>query len=296
MPSPCARGGRKPIQPKPPGGRFAPAVFRFGLAALLVAELASTGCFVATQSFNHGKVLKPGEGMLTIGLGRRRYHILDEHWESEEVVVFDTVSTDPMVIDTGYTWSEYSVPDDTSLSTKFCGSFNYRLGFLDRYPFGKGTELGFHVEIPSQSYSFYGLPLLEFEARCGLTGFVLFEGVFHHNVSAGWAVGGWVDNGWFAGYTASVERTHFISYLNTRLQLQATDFTKYEFVDREDFLDRHDRIFNIRHAAGISLKLPRMVVLPDYITPELSIVYPHYSALRHVGFAFHVGFRWLNGI
>lgn len=255
-----------------------------------------SGCFVASQSFNHGKVLKPGEGMLTIGLGRRRYHEVDGYWDSEHNAVFDTVSTEPLVVDTDYIWSEHFVHTDTSMSAELCGSFNYRLGFLDRHPFGKGTELGFHVEIPTQSYHFYGLPLLEFEARCGLKGSVLFDGVFHHNVSAGWTVGGWVDNGWFAGYTASVERTHFISYLTTRLQLQATDFTRDQMSGFDDFLGRHDRTWNIRHAAGVSLELPRLVVLPDYITPEISVVYPHYSALRHAGVAFHVGFRWLNGL
>jgi hypothetical protein len=202
--------------------------------------------------------------------------------------------------------------------------FDYRLGVLDRHPFGQGVEIGFHLEqsLRSMHDTFYvytsandppyepvdssavvdrypiadSPPVLELNGRVGLPDAVLGDGLYHHNIELGWIVGGWVDNGWFAGYCAGWEREHIMPYGGARVVLTPTDVLNRSSSPGDgDFFTEHDRSWHVRLTAGMAVSIPRLPVLPDYVSPEISVYAPNHSKCSPIGFAWNVGLRWVNG-
>jgi hypothetical protein len=254
------------------------------LYSCCIAVLLLPGCLITTQSFNHGRLLNPGERIMTHAVGGRRssplarpdYYYDDSAGHSRLETTRDS---------TRYNWTTYT--------------FDYRVGVLRKYPFGKGLETGFHVEaafrgLPGANFKFYGPPVLEFDTRFGLPDIIVGNSIFHHNVNAGWMVGYWVDNGWFAGYAAGWEFEHFIPYLSARVFLTATDALTKPIMS--DFFTQHDRTWGGRITAGVSYKLPyNYSIIPEIISPEVSFTFPNYSTGQHVGVNAAVGIRWMLG-
>lgn len=240
------------------------------------------GCLITTQSFNHGKLLNPGERIMTHAVGGRRSSPLPKTTYGS---VADSTETTVTRDSNRYNWTTYT--------------FDYRVGVLRKYPFGKGLETGFHFEAafrgsPKTEIKPYAPPVLEFDTRFGLPDIIVNNSIFHHNVNAGWIVGYWVDNGWFAGYAAGWEFEHIIPYLSSRIFITATDAFSKPVMD--DFFTKHDRKWGARLNAGVSYKLPyNYSILPELISPEVSFAFPHYSTGQHVGVNASIGIRWMLG-
>lgn len=234
-----------------------------------------SGCNFSTQSYNFGKLLNPGEGITTFGFGFRPMH-------EEESDYYDDF------------FDEYY---DTVEVNKFSTCVDFRLGLLSKPPFGGGLEFGLNIEYPGQFSSDIGPPVADFDLRMGIKSHTLKKCIYHHNIGIGWTVGCWIDNGWFAEYAAGMEFTKVMPYVNMRFMINATDITETDNDPFDsEFFTEHKVNFNIRNCIGIAIPIKKLPVLPDYISPELSIVYPNYSILRNFGFTFHIGFRWKNGI
>ncbi|MFP4242402.1 MAG: hypothetical protein ACLFTW_10555 [Chitinispirillaceae bacterium] len=252
------------------------------LIPLLAIIISSPACLLTTQSYNHGKLLNPGEGLVTYGWGKKNVRIRDKIYES---------SYDP------YEPEEYR--HDTIPVTFWSHALDYRLGFLSRHPFGKGLEIGLQLEWATNSshYTYFErVPSLEFSTRLGFADFQIFKGLYHHNMEMGWIVGSWVDNGWFAGYAAGIEYGRLIPYLNVRAGITSTDTDIARAFDDSTFFSTHKGFWYSRSTVGVSIKINRMLFFPDYITPEISFIAPDFSLAKPVGITWHIGFRWLNGI
>jgi hypothetical protein len=255
-----------------------------GLAILV--GLFFAGCNFTTQSYNYGKLLDPGASMVTVGVGARQFY--NVNWK-------DSISGNTTI-------NRY----DTIVRTLPSICWDYRLGILRKLPFGRGLEIGFHLEGPIQftptdsmgkQGEYLGPAALELDARMGLKDFNLGKGIFHHNVCLGWTIGAWIDNGWYAEYAAGWEYKWLTPYVDLRAELLATDPTSDDslFQSYTPFL-HEKRSWTTRTAAGVSIKLPHLFFLfPSFISPELSFICPHYSGMSQYGLTYHIGLRWLNG-
>ncbi len=252
--------------------------------AVPALSLLLASCNFTTQSYNMGKLLNPGESISTLGVGRQPwYTVTDSSYEA--------------FVDSGnglYDAGQRSVKLRKPAPQEWSYCYDYRLGILDKYPFGKGLEFGFHLEAPVPTDG-GGSLLLEVDLRSGLPPAVTKNAVFHHDIGLGWTVGMWVDNGWFAEYAAGLEYKHLIPYANIRVLCTPTDVTGENFNFAGDILTTHSQWWNIRQCLGCAIKIPRLPVLPDYVVPEVTLGYPNYNRLQPVGFTYHIGLRWLNG-
>jgi hypothetical protein len=237
-------------------------------------------CNFSSMSFNLGKLLLPGESMVTAAVGERGYYEIkrQENWFSDSSTSI------------GRTNPTY----DTSNFYDISAAIDYRLGVLSKFPFGKGAEIGFLVEFPAQMTTSAGLPLLQFDARMGLPLLSLRSLPIHHNLDLGWIVGEWIDNGWFAEYAAGLEIGKCIPYGNVRITRTPTDRFDQSDIDDIEFLVHHNRRWNARACFGISIQLPRWIILPDFIVPEIALFYPN-AAIKRPGISGHVGIRWQYG-
>ena len=246
----------------------------------IASLLLFPGCYITTQSFNHGKLLNPGERLLTHAIGGRR---ASPPMPREDTFASDDASR--RYDSTRYNWVTYTL--------------DYRVGILRKYPFGRGLETGVHSEIAFRGKSLndlkmYGPPELEFDTRFGLPDKPVGPGIFHHNISVGWIVGYWVDNGWFGGYAAGWECDRYIPYLSARLVRTSTDALSKPIMDK--FFTEHDRKWVGRISAGCSYKLPvNYSLLPDLLSSEVSLVVPDITDSRNVGVNGALGIRWMLG-
>ncbi len=253
----------------------------------LIITACGPSCFLTSQSFNHGKLLNPGEGLVTYGYGNSYGHKISREQ-------YDQSYFDP-------DYDLYLETDSVDITFR-THSFDYRLGFLSKYPFGKGAEIGLHSEITMFRDKEGALhsthpPILEFSLRCGFPELQFLGGLYHHNIDLGWVVGSWVDNGWFGGYAAGVEYTRLIPYAGAWMALSATDPSEGDpFDDESSFFKDHDRTWHLKLCAGVSVKVKRIPVFPDYVSPEITIIQPLSSDEKRTGFTWQIGLRWLNGI
>lgn len=259
---------------------------RFPLLFLLLFTFLFTGCYYTAQSYNHGKLLDPGNSMFTFGAGASfQSSLIYQNGPYDYSYDYDP---DYYYIDT--------LVQEKKLWRNI--ALNYQLGVHDRYPFGGGLEVGLLWEF-SYYKDFYGtasdvLPALDFNVRCGFRDVVLPGALFQHNVEIGWTTGMWVDNGMFLGYAAGWEFQKIIPYVGLRAIYMPTNLLEHEEWIGE--FENHDQKFNLRGALGASVKLKKMPFFPDYITPELTLVGPNASVIDDFNATFHVGFRWTNGL
>lgn len=249
------------------------------LTLAVSALIQTSGCFVATQSLNHGKLLNPGERLITTGYGWKYSAKYNSH--------HDDITTNRDIIDsTRMGWLNLI--------------FDYRIGILRKYPFGRGLELGYHLEYAQRKEKGeivpYNLPLLEIDTRFGLPDFTLHKSIFHHNVNAGWDIGQWVDNGWFLGYAAGWEFNIVMPYISLRYFSTATDLFSREDSSPDSAFIKHERTRGVRLCGGASLKMPvNHNFIPEYITPEVSLIFPNFNKHQPVGFSFTLGISWIPG-
>jgi hypothetical protein len=264
---------------------------------LIVFLILFAKCNFTSQSYNTGKLLNPGETLVSVGIGKRGFYsiarrdsVLSTNYRAfgnHDTLFYDSVK------------SEY----DTNRSQALSLCLDYRLGVLRTYPFGKGLEIGFHLEGPYQlnpknvTSLYVGPVLLEFDGRFGFKDKPLGKGLLHHNLGIGWTIGPWIDNGWYAEYAAGWEYQWLIPYANFRAEWLATDYSTIDSLT-ESYSPYHyeKRSWTTRTALGISMRIPHWWITPDFIVPEIAVIYPHYSAVAHYGIAYHIALRWLNGI
>ncbi len=250
-----------------------------------------TSCYYSAHSYNHGKLLDPGNSMFTFGVGGTSQSIVNED---------------------AYTSYEYfesvdgvDVTADSNLTSTIWRSLalNYQLGVHDKYPFGGGIEIGILFEGQYYRSNADGgvrsdiLPSLDFNTRLGFKDVVTEKSIFQHNIELGWTTGMWLDNGFFVGYAAGWEFEWMIPYCGVRAVLMPTNLLKNEYLPGEDeFWAYSNRKFNLRLAMGVSLKFTKRKFIPDYITPEFTLTGPNGSPHERVNGHFHLGFRWTNGL
>lgn len=274
-------------------------IFEQKYLLLLISLFIHSGCFITTHSYNHGKLLDPGERLITMGVGYK-YSTRVSKNERDSIIGIDTsffnqpITESVLYFDpTRFGWLNFAL--------------NYRVGVLRKYPFGKGLETGFIVEAAmrgnqeinydnekSTEIEFYSPPLLEIDTRLGLPDITIKKGIYHHNVNWGWIIGQWIDNGWFLGYAAGINLEYAIVYCSFRYHIMGTDKLYDDFDD--DFFRKHNRKHGIRIQLGSSFKLRiNESILPEYITPEFSLMFPNYTHVQPVGFSFSVGISWKPG-
>ena len=258
--------------------------------------LFSESCNFTTQSYNTGKLLNPGETLVSVGIGKREFYSIKTN--------YSVVSYHPYSDST-----PFSVPDsiisrfDTTRNQGYSFCLDYRLGVLRTLPFGKGVEIGFHAEGPYQMDTRYenaaniGPAILEFDGRFGFKEKPIGKGLLHHNLGLGWTIGPWIDNGWYAEYAAGWEYKWLIPYANFRAELLSTKISDFDsLTESYSPYQFEKRSWTTRTALGISMHVPHWWISPDFLVPEITVIYPHYSAVSHYGVTYHIAMRWLNGI
>jgi len=257
------------------------------LTRLIVILLTSilSGCYYTAQSYNNGKLLDPGNAMFTLGIGRTMQSTTHSTAMYSE--------TDPW----GYPTYELSTTDELWRSI----ALNYQLGVTDVHPFGGGIEIGLLFE--GSFYKAPGdfdantLPALDFNVRLGFKDLPFSRALYQHNLELGWTTGLWLDNGFFLGYAGGLEFEKMIPYAGIRAIIMPTNLLEHEsWAGDADFFTKHDQKFNLRLATGVTFKLKKIKVLPDYISPEFTLTGPNGSENDPVNGNFHVGFRWTNGL
>ncbi len=150
-------------------------------------------------------------------------------------------------------------------SSALKGSLGYRLGMSGPRGFITGTEIGLHLEAPTNPVSG------EFDLKIGLP--VPGGRPYHHSLSAGWGIGIWADNSYFLEYAVSRAlggSDLFAAYRGTNLATQIADLGS----------SQGDRRFKTKrrliHQAtvGFSLALPAIPVIPDFLAPMAVLTYP----------------------
>lgn len=274
----------------------------------LILLFLNAGCYFSSHSFNHGRLVNPGDIIHSFSVGSYRSNVklTTNDW------VLDSV-TDDYINKKTY---------DTITTNWLSLHYQYRLGVHNKYPFGGGIEIGIQFE---GSFCFYreydtsyfnnGIvhdsdiyeytnvyaetpPSVEFDIRMGFKPLVLSRSIYNHNLQIGWTVGTWVDNGWYIEYAGGWEGEKIIPYTSLRVQLCATDVFSKGGLYNDNFFSIKDNALMIRNALGCSIKTykkGRAKIIPDYIAPEISLCYPNFLSAQQVGLTYHLGFRWTNG-
>ncbi len=268
-------------RPRPRVGRD---VVRISGILFLLLQLCFSivGCRFTSHSFNHGKLLNPGERSTTTGFGWKS----TSRVEREEEYVYSEGS--------GYYRNTYS--KDTVSINWFAFSVDTRLGLTSRVPFGNGVEVGFHLEEAARKEEHLlmeGIPIIELSARFGLPDLELNRSILQHNIETGWIIGAWVDNGWFLGYHAGFEFRDVVPYVGIRGQITPTSVENVDFDD--DYFNTHERKLLARITSGISLRMPEVPVFPDLFIPEITFITPYDSIDRKYGFTIQLGLSWTDG-
>ncbi len=234
-----------------------------------------SGCNFASQSYNFGTLLAPGETATVLGAGRRPFYTITKSQADDGTAQTSSVSI------------------DTATNERFVYGGQLRIGVFPALPFGGGLNLGLAVEYPGQLAEDAGLPVVECDVLMGLPARPASRFTYYHNITLGWTIGSWIDNGWFTEYAGSFDTKHIIPYYNARVLLVSTSVLSdsTDFTDK-NLLKEHDLSVTARLCAGVAVKLPTVPVLPDFIVPEAALFFPRYSPVTPIGITYHIGFRW----
>lgn len=258
-----------------------------------VSALLAQGCLYTAQHLNTGRVLAPGETAVGLGLGAGRFQEFtcpDGTYEDEDDRGFSRCYS-------GFGSEETTakdVPPKIRTRPIPMASLAYRVGVRRQWGPLTGFEIGWHIEAPNSPVS------VEFDAKAGLPTGKLPED-FAHSLSLGWGIGLWADNTWFAEYALSREYGPAVPFANFRLSYLATPLeAHYDFDETRQF--RHEREWLFQTTWGGSLSIGEVAVLPDLITPFLTLTAPAAPTAvegrirrehwRAVAFQFGLGLEW----
>lgn len=204
-----------------------------------------------------GTVLRPGVSDFSLAVGsvpRPTYVCADPNWSSP------SRDTNGVYQCEKYDYSGNSpgssnwirTPAELSLEREPHLALDWRLGALG--PFGPfaGLEIAMQTEFVTAPVS------QEFRVALGLPG---SDSIVAHAVSAGWGIGMWADNSWFAQYAASRQVGRWRVFGSVRAALQAS-------VDQEDIGSgrfEHSRSWDFQVASGAKYRLGEVFLLPDWV-------------------------------
>jgi hypothetical protein len=291
----------KPI-PHPSGSHPRPSR-RLGAACLASAwAFGLAGCLYTTQHFNTGRLLEPGETAVTFGLGKAHYYREDcpdgyygSYDGSGEVA---GTGTDKTVCRKAYVYDGMAPAQPGADSVRPLeriredipkASLGYRLGVRKRWGPLTGIELGWNLEGPTNPIS------LEFDLKAGLP--MPSRWKASHSLSAGWGVGAWVDNTWFAEYAAAREFGKSALFASYRYSALATQPENLDSSSRAGHFVRFPRSAH-QFSLGWYQRVPALPVVPDYLVPEFTLTLPVYRGdLRELrppalDLNFNVGVGW----
>jgi hypothetical protein len=227
------------------------ALFHIGLGVIIL--LICSGCIQTNQHFRGGKLLAPGETGVTVGAGTTK--VFKER-EPQPRWTIDSGKTVPLAL--------------TQTIPQF--SLDYRLGLRDRWGPFRGVEIGWHLEAPTNPAS------AAFDAKLGLPRPRTWKD-FDHAVAAGWIIGTYADNGFFAEYATSWSYLAFEGFATQRLHWLSTP--PPEAFLNEGELERIEKpVFQTHRRGiwqgmfGIGWTLPPLLLLPDRIAPQISVTAP----------------------
>jgi hypothetical protein len=269
------------------------------LSVNLIVLTVFSGCLYSTQHFNNGRLLEPGHSHFNLGGGVSHFPEpgCPDYWD-EDIGIDGTTAqckTNRPTFDSASGQVTYK-NDSSALQKKWISlpkiGLDYRLGVSGKWGPFTGTEIGLHLEGPTNPIT------AEFDLKFGLP--IPKKLSIQHSLSAGWMIGAWADNSYFAEYAISKiwgENCLFANYRFTRLATQPADL-----VDSFD-----DKYFNHKqrwiHQAslGFTWTLPEVMILPDFIVPQAILSYPlapfgqdkipEYFLDEHA-LDFNLGFGW----
>lgn len=216
---------------------------------ILCAWLLS-GCLYSTQHFHTGVLLPAGKSQTTLGAGR---HPL---WRCANYKA-DSLIAEHACDEDG------SGMEKTERSDVFKGSFDYRLGVKDAWGPFPGVELQWHLEVPTSPAT------MEFAMNLALPS----GPSFRHKIGAGWGIGAWADNSYFAEYAVSRKWGLPLFFANVRATWLATQI---EDVIGDDFakpFPSHQHLA-VQTGFGTFFQLPDWIIAPDFVIPHFNVTWP----------------------
>jgi hypothetical protein len=205
------------------------------------------GCLYSVHHFNTGEVLPAGRSQTTLGAGRQPiWHCGHEAADSAASHVCGD-----------------SAGEAATQTHVFKGSVDFRLGLKDSLGPFPGAELQWHLEAPTNPAT------MEFGVNLGLPG----GAAFRHEVGVGWGIGAWADNSFYLQYSASRPVGGPLLFGNLRVTWLATQIGE---VLGDDFTQPlpSNRHLVLQAGAGLFLRLPDWVVVPDFLIPQVNLTLP----------------------
>lgn len=285
-----------PIRELNVSGVISPSLRRDPVFRVLAAlpALYLSGCLYTTQHFNTGRLLEPGETAVTMGWGKAHFYqdncpdgfYLDFPDGKPVDCRWSGYSSRPNVVHDPAD-SVRSVVRESQTTPKV--SLGYRLGVRKQWGPLTGIEIGWSLEAPTNPIS------LEFDLKAGLPAPAGWK--VSHSLSAGWGVGAWVDNTWFAEYAvarAFGKCALFGSYRFSLLATQPTD------LDSSFNAARFVPFPHLAHQVSLGWFQPlaAIPIVPDYLIPEITLTAPVFrDGLRYArppafDFNFNLGIGW----
>jgi hypothetical protein len=271
---------------------------RLAGAMLCLAAAQLSGCLYTTHHFNSGRILEPGQTAVTFGYGRAklydqvcpdgtvRYRPDTTHFTCYPENWYNRADWTP-----GDSTTPPLVPMEVVTQTLPKFSLSYRLGVRGAWGPFTGVELGWQVEAPTNPAT------VEFDLKFGLPMPRKIPVV--HSLSAGWGVGMWADNSYFLEYAAShafgpnaLYGNYRFTWLATQPEDIQTSFDTWKFRSYRQAINQC--------AFGFYWKWPDVVMLPDYVSPQVDFTFPirapfggaDPSLLDAYQMDFNLGFGW----
>lgn len=245
------------------------------LSSLLgAASLVLGGCLYTSHHFNSGRILEPGNTAVTLGYGSFKMRDLGCD-EGQGYSAYADTSGVERCLRPDFSGSGAGMDTaDPVLSVLKIPRFSlgYRLGVRGAWGPFTGVELGWHLEVPTNPGT------AEFDLKLGLPAPPAFR--LFHSVSGGWGVGMWADNSFFGEYAASRAfgrggggDAHAL-YANYRLTRLATQPGEVFGTDSLAGRFLHKRRWAQQAGLGFHCRLPDLVILPDFVSPQVTVSTP----------------------
>ena len=194
--------------------------------------------------------MPPGKSQATVGLGRQPL------WKCSRS---EADSLSPKIACN----EDETGKEKISKSQILKGSIDYRLGLRDKWGPFPGVEMEWHFEVPTNPAS------MEFALNLALPA----PEKMHHKFGAGWGVGAWADNSFFAEYALSRSVGNNLIFGNGRVTYLATQIVDVLGEDfAKPFPSNQHMVF--QSALGFFYRLPPWPVIPDFIIPQVNATLP----------------------
>lgn len=221
---------------------------RFPLSLGLLI-LPFTACIPPTHHLYSGETLKVGQQNHTWAISYP-----ENYYELNPAVVISTnqLPDGPYAADNFYSNTDSSCQNCTMSWVSIPSiSRSWRMGAMDSVGIFPGLEFGYTLQSPLS---------FDFGLKLGLPSPLKS---MHHSFAAGWAVGFWIDNSWWAEHTMDYRLDENLKFIvQNRMTLMATQFSDAD--PNADFLDHTFKSWKIQSGIGLSY---RWDPTPDHWQP-----------------------------